>query len=276
MIKILFDFYEKEYQLSTNSISVTESSERSVEQNVVSGISAKISNGNHFQNKDCTSRDNFLKSPDRENMHWRADTTECSSIEINTIKVSTDNEIVDKRINQSIDDSICSLLNGYMGSKYTSISDCLTAVNDTTSGYLSYGCDVNVITNEKDILCLEISDKLWVGGAHDTWFRSIYCNFNLLTGIVLKLNDIVNDKYFEQLNSIAKKLFWKKYSEKVSLGEYTKTKFKLTEASFQIKNEGLLFQFHEGHFSCNADGALNILVPFKDIKELINPSFTFQ
>jgi hypothetical protein len=237
-------------------------------QNIASGISAKISFDQHFYKEDCTSRDAFLKSPDRENMFWPGDTTRCSSIDITTIKISIENNSVAEAINKSIEDSICNLLNQYTQLKYQSIAECLTAVKET--GYLSYGCTVKAVSNVGNIICIEIKDRLWVGGAHDTWERYIYCNYSLLTGKVLKLNDIVSDKYSQQFNSIAKKLFLEKYSKKVTLGEHIDANFKLSNASFEIKNEGFLFKFHEGVFGPNSDGVLEILVPFKDIKPFLS------
>jgi peptidoglycan hydrolase CwlO-like protein len=281
MITILFDYYEKEYQLSNSKISENLKTEKSKEQNIGDETIAKILPDQHFYNKSCASRDNFYKNNNIER-HWAMDSLEnvsCSYIDISSIKVSTNNPTIDDYIYKSIEDSICELFNQNMAwfwktmTKCKTINECLNSVNDTSySFYFDFTCKVNVISNQKNILCTEIIESGYSGGAHYRFNQGYFHNFNLLTGKELKLDDFIYAKNIESLNLLAKKKFWAKYGERVALGDYNTTKFTLRKAMFAIQSGGVLFKFFAGEFGCNADGSLEIFLPFEDINQLMIPN----
>ena len=60
----------------------------------------------NFHEENCKNRDKNLKKPQNDDMWWTD--TLCSSIDIELIKIATENAMVNKRINESISQSIYS------------------------------------------------------------------------------------------------------------------------------------------------------------------------
>lgn len=213
----------------------------------------------NFHKENCAMKDKNKNKP-ANGINW-IDTL-CSHIDINLIKVSTTDHITSNLINKSIVNIICnsgekkySTINGYLNS--------ILELGDEE--YLSLDCNSSVVTNDNNILCLSIGESNYTGGAHPFSLVS-YCNFDLLTGKEIKLEEILKVNYSDKLNHIGEKIFTDSYGKEG--WDFEKGKFKLNK-NFAITTGGLLFSFGQYEIGPYAAGAPEVFIPFKDIEGLI-------
>jgi hypothetical protein len=132
---------------------------------------------------------------------------------------------------------------------------------------------ISVIYNENSIVSFLSEFYHYTGGAHGN--SGIYfSNFNSQTGEKLELLDILIPGYENELNKAAEKIFRieKQLSANSNLESegfwFEGNKFSLNK-NFGIKNEGLIFYFNSYEIAPYAMGPTEILIPYKEIKNLV-------
>lgn len=134
---------------------------------------------------------------------------------------------------------------------------------------------ISIVYNDNSIVSFQSEFYHFTGGAHGN--SGIYfANFNSQNGRRLALPDLLVSGYEKELDNIAEKVFRKdkEISRDANLEEagywFVDNKFSLNE-NFGIKNEGLVFYFNSYEIAPYSMGPTEIVIPYSDIKKLINP-----
>ena len=134
-----------------------------------------------------------------------------------------------------------------------------------------------VDNNFKDdnILSCTISEYSYLGGAHPNTFLTVI-NFNLNSGEILNLPDILIDEYLDELNNIAEPIFRKEkeLTKDINLTEagfwFDDDKFSVNN-NFTIGKDGLTFFYNSYEITAYAFGPTELFIPYNLIKKLIKP-----
>ena len=129
--------------------------------------------------------------------------------------------------------------------------------------------------NDNNILSCTFSEYSYLGGAHpNTHLR--FTNFNLKSGEIINLSDILITGFLPELNRIAEPIFRKEkeLEEDINL---TAAGFWFDDDEFSINNnfsigkDGLKFVYNNYEITAYAYGPTELFVPYKSIKKLIKP-----
>ncbi len=129
--------------------------------------------------------------------------------------------------------------------------------------------------NDDNILSCTFSEYSYLGGAHPNTFLTL-TNFNLKSGEIIELPDILIDGYLDELNNIAEPIFRKEkeLTEDINLTEagfwFDDDKFGVSN-NFTIGKDGLTFYYNSYEITAYAYGPTELFIPYKSIKKLIIP-----
>jgi len=129
--------------------------------------------------------------------------------------------------------------------------------------------------NDDNILSCFFSEYSYLGGAHPNTFLT-YTNFNLKSGKIIILSDILIDRFLNELNNIAEPIFRKEkeLTEDINLTEagfwFDNDKFSVNN-NFTIGKDGLTFFYNNYEITAYAYGPTELFIPYKSIKKLIKP-----
>jgi Protein of unknown function (DUF3298)/Deacetylase PdaC len=127
--------------------------------------------------------------------------------------------------------------------------------------------------SDDNILSCSFREYSYLGGAHPNSFLS-FKNFNLKSGEVIKLSDVLIEGYQNELNNIAEPIFRK---EKELTPEENLTqagfwfdddKFSLN-SNFSISKDGLTFYYNSYEITAYAYGPTKLFIPYNSIEKLI-------
>jgi hypothetical protein len=127
--------------------------------------------------------------------------------------------------------------------------------------------------NDDNILSCTFSEYSYLGGAHPNTFLK-FKSFNLNTGEIIKLSEILVAGYLNELNNIAEPIFRKEKELKddINLTEagfwFDDDKFSVNK-NFRIGKEGLYFYYNNYEITAYAYGPTELFIPYKSIKKLI-------
>ncbi len=127
--------------------------------------------------------------------------------------------------------------------------------------------------NDDNILSCTFSEYSYLGGAHPNTFLTL-TNFNLKSGEIIELPDILIDGYLDELNNIAEPIFRKEkeLTEDINLTEagfwFDDDKFSVSK-NFTIGKDGLTFFYNSYEITAYAYGPTELFIPYKSIKKLI-------
>ncbi|MFN5183039.1 MAG: RsiV family protein [Bacteroidota bacterium] len=192
--------------------------------------------------------------------------TSCTKVELDFIIVNTSNAEISKRINKSIMETFCGKRDD---GSFNTIDDLLKSVNDigddANAGFESaQSCDVSF--NENNILCVDFSDySYYFGAAHPNGLMT-HLNFDLKSGKVITLNDILVPNFKNALNQIGKKNLYKDYGSEG--WDFPKGKFELNN-NFSIGSSGLTFQFNPYEIGPYSAGAPAVFISYSELKTLL-------
>ncbi len=131
------------------------------------------------------------------------------------------------------------------------------------------------VFNGSGILALESENFHFEGGAHPNSYF-VLKNYDLKTGSVIKLDELLKGNYKAKLDELGEKEFRKQFS--VKPGEsLEKAGFFITGNQFHLNDNfavtagGLLFKFNPYEITAYAYGAPEIFIPYSEIKEYIKP-----
>jgi len=133
---------------------------------------------------------------------------------------------------------------------------------------------ISIIFNNHSIVSFQSEFYHFTGGAHGM-SGTYFTNFNSQDGKKLTLLDLLNPGYEQELNSIAERIFRKnnRLTPDTNLEEagfwFEEGKFSLNE-NFGIKNDGLIFYFNSYEIAPYAMGPTEIVIPYTELKSLIN------
>lgn len=130
---------------------------------------------------------------------------------------------------------------------------------------------MEVLYNQNGLLCLRITTTKDLGGAHEM-FYSQHLTFDLLTGSVLKANDLLNKGWKAAIAPIAadnlREQFELEAGAKLSAAGLKDEDFKLND-NFFINNEGLGFYFDPYEIAPFSLGAITPMISLHKISSLI-------
>jgi hypothetical protein len=218
----------------------------------------------HYRNENCRTRDSLLQIMKAEDIPFYQ--SSCSYIDIDLITIETPNKEVNALINNLILKNVCHDIGE---TQYANIPEYLESINNLTEddiNQMDVSCSIN--TNHNNILSVDISNGSYTGGAHPNSWSTTY-NFDIRTGEVIKLKDILIDGGEEQLQKLAEKLFVKNNGREG--WDFEEGKFPLA-VNFSINTGGLYFFYNSYEIGSYVMGAPDVFIPYKDIKHLIKPN----
>ncbi len=212
-----------------------------------------------YHTEDCKAADAFRMHP--ENIESWFDTL-CATLDVEVIQVKTENAVITQKINKAIADLMPS--GNFSEEEASRVEDSLPQVEPNTQTTVSCG----VITNDHHVLCIAVSTGTYnFGAAHPNHSGNLY-NFDLQTGNLLALEDLLLPGYQALLTKKAEAYFVKANGSEG--WNFEPGKFYLS-ADFAITSAGLLFMYDPYEIGPYAAGDPEVLIPYKDIKELIKP-----
>jgi hypothetical protein len=213
----------------------------------------------------------------------------CDSVKTGCATVSLEYPEIKHAFNDAIRDSLTKfiqdmLLDNYFHEQRTKSLDEMTELyfedyKNTQTDFIGYNFPweikntISVNYNAQSILSFQSEFYHFTGGAHG--MTGVYfANFNSQTGKKLELTDLLIPGYENELNKVAEKIF-RKVRELKSEDNFEeagfwfeRNKFALNE-NFGIKTDGLVFFFNSYEIAPYAMGPTEILIPYKEIKNLV-------
>jgi Protein of unknown function (DUF3298)/Deacetylase PdaC len=129
---------------------------------------------------------------------------------------------------------------------------------------------------DKNILSCEFTEYSYLGGAHPNSFLK-FINYNLNSGEIINLSDILVEEYQNELDNIAESIFRreKELEDDINLTEagfwFDDDKFSVNN-NFTIDEKGLTFYYNNYEITAYAYGPTELFFPYKSIKKLIKPN----
>jgi hypothetical protein len=129
--------------------------------------------------------------------------------------------------------------------------------------------------NDDNILSCTFSEYSYLGGAHPNTFFT-FTNFNLNSGDIIDLSDILIDGFLNELNNIVEPIFRKEKDLKEDIN-LTEAGFWFDDDKFSVNNnfgigKGDSHFFYNNHeITAYANGSTELFIPYKSIKKLIKP-----
>jgi hypothetical protein len=127
----------------------------------------------------------------------------------------------------------------------------------------------------KNIYCIEVFEYSYLGGAHPNSYRK-FINFDLSNGDELKLTDLLNDGFYQQLNIVGEEIF-RQTNEIEPSKDLTEAGYWFDNNKFSVNNNftideyGLTFYFNNYEITAYAFGPTELFIPYDRISDLIKP-----
>jgi hypothetical protein len=145
--------------------------------------------------------------------------------------------------------------------------------NNTGHYYLDKILNIFAFTPATITLILE--ESTYTGGAHGS-YDIYYDNYDLKTQKKLNLRDILKPNSYDKFVQIAQDRYKKTYhipqNATMEYDGWFNEEFVLA-SNFAIKPEGIYFLYNSYEIKPYADGQTTLLVPYKDIKHILNPKY---
>ena len=136
---------------------------------------------------------------------------------------------------------------------------------------------VEVVINTPQIISFAINESGYTGGAHGFYTQS-FLNIDLDIMQAIKLSDVLLPSYEAELNVTGEKIFRqvRELAPDANLekaGYWFEDGFALND-NFAVTPTGLLFYFNAYDIAPYAMGAAEVLIPYSEIQNLIDPNGT--
>lgn len=128
--------------------------------------------------------------------------------------------------------------------------------------------EIEIITNEKNLLLLNSSYSFYGIGAAHGYSSNTYTTFDLLSGQEIKLKDIFNVGYQNNLTNMAEYYFRDQNKDILDSLQFPDNKFVLPD-DYELKKEGIVFHYSSGEIGPYAIGSPQFLIPYENIKNLL-------
>lgn len=218
-----------------------------------------------------------LGDPDvtKENEH-------CVTIEVNYPEIEN-TPVPDMRdqLNTKISDVILSGTadevrpNNIEQMAYLFIQDFKKEAEDSTANW-NLKKDIKVLLNTPQMISFEVNDSGYMGGAHG-YANTSFMNIDLDIMQEIQLSDLLLPGYEAELNLAGEKIFRKLHDLPSDASLYD-ADFRFENDQFSLNNNfavtknGLLFYFNTYDIAPYAMGATEILIPYSQIQNLIDPN----
>jgi hypothetical protein len=129
--------------------------------------------------------------------------------------------------------------------------------------------------DDENIFSCKSSEYSYLGGAHPNTYLT-FTNFNLNSGEIIDLSDILITEFLTELNNIAEPIFRKEkdLTEDINLTEagfwFDDDKFSVNN-NFSIGKDGLNFVYNNYEITAYTRGPTELFIPYYSIKKLIKP-----
>jgi hypothetical protein len=149
-------------------------------------------------------------------------------------------------------------------------------VDNPTNWYLKKV--INVLIDTPQIISFKVEESGYMGGAHG-FYKQNFINIDLDIMQDIKLSDVLLPSYEAELNVTGEKIFRKvrDLTTNANLDQagywFEDNMFALNE-NFAVTEKGLLFYFNAYDIAPYALGPTEILIPYHDIQNLIDPNST--
>lgn len=222
-----------------------------------------------YYNENCKAKQINMQSTRKDTLNWLD--TMCCSVHISLVTLADANDPASKKINEAI---VRNLLNTGMSERPpASIQELLHSIDDYGVGdILEAEYSANIVSNEGNILSLDIAEWENSGGAHPNGV-SYYLNFNKRTGDTISLLDIVKPETIDELVYRARQQFIK---ENGALGKDSEWFFGEEFAmpkTFSIGKGGLLFAYQPYEAGPYAAGMPQFFLSWKQLKDIVRPEY---
>jgi hypothetical protein len=185
--------------------------------------------------------------------------TICSTLSIESAEIKWTNKNVQDKINRKIPEIL-------IGKEYKSFEDFKkSAFNPDAEGGFNqeFICEPSMV-DSKILSFSFINYTYYFGAAHPGTFIN-YENFDLSTGNVITLEDLLIPNYKKELNAIAEQKFVQELGKEG--WDFEPGKFTTTE-NFLITKAGLYFTFNQYEIGPYSAGSPSFLIPYKNIAHL--------
>lgn len=217
-----------------------------------------------YSEENCT-RSEEIKSNPNDHPDFNFFDTLCTKVKLELVKIETPSQEISRKINQEIEAEICKNY-GFGEEHYSTIEEILNSVNEDENGF-DVSILTNVITNTNNVLCVHLNFDTYSFGAAHPFAFSHFLNFNLGTGNVIKLDELMQPGYKSKLTEIAEKNFIHQNGEEGwHISE--QNKFQLSD-DFAITEKGLLFSYNPYDIGPYVMGAPDVLINYEEISSLI-------
>lgn len=151
------------------------------------------------------------------------------------------------------------------------------AVRETPEqpGAWSLKFDVTVRHADEELLCLEIINSIFTGGAHPN-SNIVYQVISMKTGTPLDLSAMVAPEKMAELTRIAEKHF-RRLRDLKSDETYEQAGFQFEQnrfslnGNFLVSKDGLAFCFNPYEIAPYAMGVTELVIPWSDLEAVLNP-----
>jgi hypothetical protein len=214
--------------------------------------------------ENCKGRDAHRAHPEEDN-GYLADNV-CSYIKVDQMQITTGRPEVDALVNATLLQQV--LANGE--GDFKTLEAYLKSIDQVEAGaYYAIDHYFDIVTLQADVLVVSHLIFLNEGGAHPIGGAG-YLNFDLETGKVIALKDLLKPHFEARLNLIAGAIYHG-VDEEI---EAIDSKFELND-NVAVTKTGLRFKFAPYEIASYAEGMPEILIPYTQIEDLLLPGGIF-
>lgn len=127
---------------------------------------------------------------------------------------------------------------------------------------------IEVISNEKNLLILNSSHSFYGMGAPHGYSSNTYITFDLLSGQEIKIKDLFNTGYQNNLTNMAEHYFRDQNKDILDSLQFPDGKFFIPD-SYQLKKEGIVFHYSSGEIGPYSIGLPQFLIPYESVRNII-------
>jgi hypothetical protein len=189
----------------------------------------------------------------------------CTTLNVQYLTVNSGSPEISTKINSTLISNITDV--GESSQKFNTIDQLMKTVN-IQSAEEGFNGDIafNVVTNGNNTLSVSIYNNWYSFGAAHPIYNTVYNNFDLRTGNIIQLEELLKPGFEEPMNRIAEAKFVKEYGTEG--WDFEPGNFSLNR-NFSIQPGGLLFGFSPYEIGPFASGTPSVFVSYKSISNWI-------
>ncbi|MBF0545457.1 MAG: DUF3298 domain-containing protein [Candidatus Riflebacteria bacterium] len=187
--------------------------------------------------------------------------------------VAAINKAIQSRLLTLLEDKTPTTVEQLMESFFKGYEQSLKDEPEMPGGW-SLKFEANIKHSDEDLLCLEIFDSIFTGGAHPS-SNIAYLVFSIKTGEQIPLSEFIPDNQMPELTKIAEKYFRQVRNlkpqetyEQVGF-QFDQNRFTLNR-NFLVSKDGLAFCFNQYEIGAYALGLTELVLPWADLKTIAN------